>query len=199
MVDQRKGGTRETILAAAAEILGEEGMAAKLSVRRVAARAGVSTGSLRHHFPTQQDLRDELVRRVYEWAVPASVIDDTSRSARDRLVASLRGVLGAAAVGQQARDAMLDLTRQFIAVEQTAAVREAYLAMERDGQRRVEGWLLVLAAEGAVAEGDIPRQARFLNTVLEGLALQRALPTTDAIAQAEAETLGTAVDAVLRT
>lgn len=87
---------------------------------------------------------------------------------------------------------------EFIAVEQTAGVREAYLAMERDGQRRVENWLRVLADEGAVAADDIPRQARFLNTVLEGLSLRRALPTEDAIAQLETESLYTAVDAVLR-
>lgn len=197
MTDQEEISTRERILAAAAAILGEEGMAARLSVRRVAARAGVSAGSLRHHFPTQQALRDELMGRIYDWMVPAERIRDTSVPARERLVECLREVLGSANVGQQARDAMTALTREFIAVEQTARVREAYLTMERDGQRRVEGWLRVLANEDAVAADDIPRRARFLNTVLEGLALKRALPSEDTIAQAETETLYAAVDAVL--
>lgn len=92
---------------------------------------------------------------------------------------------------------MTALAREFIAVEQTAQVREAYLTMERDGQRRVEDWLRVLANEHAVSAGDIARRARFLNTVLEGLALKRALPSDDMIAQMETETLYSAVDAVL--
>lgn len=64
-------------------------------------------------------------------------------------------MLGPVNVGQQARDAMTALAREFIAVEQTAQVREAYLTMERDGQRRVEDWLRVLANEHAVSAGDI--------------------------------------------
>jgi hypothetical protein len=70
--------------------------------------------------------------------------------------------------------------------------------MAQDGQRRVECWLRVLADEGALAADDIPRAARFLGTVLEGLALARALPAADAIAHQEKETLYIAVDAVLR-
>lgn len=198
MTDKQEMSTRERILSAAAEVLGEEGMAARLSVRKVAALAGVSTGSLRHHFPTQRALRDELMGRIYDWMVPATRLRDTSLPARERLVDCLREVLGPANVGQQAREAMIAVTQAFIAVEQTGPVREAYLTMERDGQRRVEDWLRVIAEEGDVAADDIPRHARFLNTVLDGLALRRALPSEDTIAHAEAQTLYTAVDAVLR-
>src|SRR5690606_13815979 len=84
MSDEQPPGTRERILAAAAAILGEDGMAARLSVRAVAARAGVSTGSLRHHFPTQQRLRDEVMRRINDWIAPAERIRDASLPARDR-------------------------------------------------------------------------------------------------------------------
>lgn len=192
-----EGSTRERILAAAAAIIGEDGITARLSVRAVAARAEVSAGSLRHHFPTQQELRDEVMRRVYDWMLPESSIDDHSVPARDRLVRCLREVLDLSGVGAEARSNMTVLTSSFIAVEPTEPVREAYLAMQRDGQRRMEQWLRVLADEGALPEGDIARGARFLATVLDGLALQRALPAADSLAQAETETLYTAVDAVL--
>lgn len=48
--------TRERILQAAAEMLAED-VTTTLSVRAVAARAGVSTGSLRFHFPTSAPSR----------------------------------------------------------------------------------------------------------------------------------------------
>lgn len=195
--DHLEGSTRERILAAAAAIIGEDGITARLSVRAVAARAEVSIGSLRHHFPTQQELRDEIMRRVYDWMLPESSIHDSTIPARDRLVRCLREILDMSGVGAEARTNMTLLTSSFIAAEPTEPAREAYLAMQRDGQRRMEEWLRVLAAEGALPAGDISRSARFLSTAINGLALERALPAVDSLAQAETETLYTAVDAVL--
>lgn len=48
--ETKEPGTRDKILIAAATMLGEN-PTARLSVRAVAARAQVSTGSLRHFFP----------------------------------------------------------------------------------------------------------------------------------------------------
>lgn len=189
--------TRERILAAAAAIVGEEGMTARLSVRAVAARAGVSIGSMRHHFPTQHALRDEVLRRVFDWMLPEGTIHDTSVPARDRLVACLVQVLSMTGVGQEAREAMRTLVESFIAVEHTEPVRTGYLAVEHDGQRRVESWLRVLSDEGALPAATIPSRARFLLTVLNGLGLERALPARDSLPQTETETLYHAVDSVL--
>lgn len=198
MSDTERKDTRERILAAAADIIAEEGVTARLSVRAVASRVGVSTGSLRHHFPTQQLLRDEVMRRVYDWYLPSTDIHDTAVPPRDRLVESLRQVLSMTGIGAESRAAMTTVTESFISTEQTDDVRETYLAIQRDGQRRVETWLQVLADEGALTDvGSIPRSARFLNTVLDGLALERALPSEDSLAQLETETLNMAADAVL--
>jgi TetR/AcrR family transcriptional regulator, cholesterol catabolism regulator len=41
----------------------------------------------------------------------------------------------------------------------------------------VEYWLTVLIQEGPLAVGDTSRRAKFLLTVLNGLALDRALPS----------------------
>ena len=198
MDDEQQLPTRERILAAGAAIIADEGVTAHLSVRAVAARAGVSTGSLRHHSPTQQQLRDELMRRIYEWLVPADSIEDTSIPPRERLVGCLRQLLEPVPAGQGARENMIALTQEFIAAEHTTRVREAYLAMERDGQRRIEAWLRVLADEIDIPPEDIPRRARFLSVVTEGMALKRALPAEDGLAEAETDTLRIAVDAALQ-
>ena len=189
--------TRERILAAAAAILAEDGITARLTVRAVAARAGVSIGSMRHHFPTQQELRDQVMERVGDWLAPAEWMRDTSLSGRERLLRCLRQVLARSGTGQHARDAMVAAVNAFVAVEQTDQVREAHLSIERDSQRRFEGWLNTLSEEGLLSPDDIPRNARFLGTVLNGLSLQRAFPTIDALAEAEEQTLQVAVSAVL--
>lgn len=191
-------GSREKVLLAAMTMFGEE-PGARLSVRAVAARAGVSTGSLRYHFPTQRALQDAVLTRVYDAVAPDDSIhiDDRSTPARDRLVGCLRRVLAPAGVGEQARAALRKLYQTFIEMEPTSENRAAYLALEREGQRRVEYWLTVLAQEGALAEGDNARRARFLLTVLNGLSIERALPSEDSILTTETETLYAAVDYVL--
>ncbi|GAA4661006.1 hypothetical protein GCM10023347_10590 [Streptomyces chumphonensis] len=58
--------------------------------------------------------------------------------------------------------------------------------------------LRTLAEEGALSVDDVPRSARLLSTVVNGLAFQRAMPAEDTLTERERETLYTAVDAVLR-
>ena len=153
---------------------------------------------MRHHFPTQQLLRDHVLERIGEWIAPADWMADTSLPAPERLVRSLRQVLAQVGAGQHARDALLATVSTFVAAEPTQELREAHLAVEADGRRRIERWLHILESEGVVAAADIPRDARFLGAVLNGLALQRALPADDALARVEEETLEDAVSAVLR-
>ncbi|WP_431075214.1 TetR/AcrR family transcriptional regulator [Microbacterium phyllosphaerae] len=196
-IDPSTLSTRERILHAALTMFGES-RGAKLSVRAVAARAGVSTGSLRFHFPTQRALLDEVLRVVYEVIAPEDPIHDESLTARERLVACLRQVLAPSGVGAQARQAATLLHQTFIEPEQTDELRDSYLALEREGQRRVEHWLSVLEREGALPVGDNARRARFLNSVLAGLALERALPSDESILASETNTLTMAVDAVFR-
>lgn len=188
--------TRERILKAAAEMIAEN-VTTALSVRAVAARAGVSTGSLRFHFPTQRALQDEVLARIYEHLVPDDQIRDPALPARDRLVNCLRHVLSAAGVGEDARKAWGAAYHAFIAPDPSEDIRAAYLAYDRAAARRVEYWLSLLADEGALTEQDRSRQVRFLLTVLDGLSVRRALPVGDSVLQAETETLYTAVDAIL--
>ena len=188
--------TRERILQAAATMLAEDATA-RLSVRAVAARAGVSTGSLRFHFPTQRALQDELLARIYGHFIPDDPIRDRSLPARDRLVNCLRQVLAPTGLDADARRTWTAAYEAFVAPEPTDQVRTAYRAAERAGLRRLEFWLGVLADEGVIPAGEHSREARFLFTVLDGLAYARALPTDESVLRSETETLYLAVDCVL--
>ncbi|MEV5870530.1 TetR/AcrR family transcriptional regulator [Streptomyces tendae] len=190
--------TREKILQAAAEMIAED-MTANLSVRAVAARAGVSTGSLRFHFPTQRALQDSLLARIYEHLLPDDPIRDRTLPPRERLLNCLRQVLAPLGTNEDARTAWGTAYRTFIEPEQTEEVRAAYLAHEREAERRVQHWLTVLAEEGALAPGDHTRNVRFLLTVLNGLSVERALPGRESVLISETETLNAAVDHVLST
>lgn len=181
--------SREKILWAAATMLGEE-PPAKPSVRAVAARAGVSTGSVQHHFPTQRELMDEVLVRVYDTLLPDGSVRDSSIPARDRLVACLQGLLAPAEADRHPRDMWAQVFDRYARTEPTDALREEYLAVERELCRRIEYCLTVLQEEGALAPGDASRRARFLYTVVSGLSIAQALP-------AEPELLGTEID-VLR-
>jgi len=188
--------SRDRVLRAAIAMFGED-PGARLSVRAVAARAGVSTGSLRYHFPTQRALQDAVLAGVYDVITPGDRIHDRSATARERLTDCLGQVLAVAGVGDQARAAWGEIFKAYIEPEPTDETRAAYLAIEREARRRVEYWLTVLTNEGALAEGDNSRRARFLVTVLNGLSIERALPAKESILTTETETLHAAVDHVL--
>jgi AcrR family transcriptional regulator len=190
------GSSRDRILRAAMAMFGED-PGARLSVRAVATRAGVSTGSLRYHFPTQRVLQDAVLAGVYDVITPGDKIHDRSAPARERLIDCLRQVLALAGVGEQARAAWGEIFRTYIEPEPSDENRAVYQAIERDARRRVEYWLTVLKDEGAIAEGDNRRRARFLVTVLNGLSIERALPSEESILTTETETLHAAVDYVL--
>ena len=190
--------TREKILKAAAEMIADD-VTATLSVRAVAARAGVSTGSLRFHFPTQRALQDEVLTRIYQHFMPDDPIQDRSLPARDRMVNCLRQMLAPGGVGDDARRAFGLTYEAFIAAAPTEEVRTAYLGYERAYAGRVSYWLGVLEEEGSVPERDRAKDVRFLLTVLNGLSLERALPYGDSVLQSETDTLYIAVDAVLGT
>ena len=188
--------SRDRILVAAATMHGEN-PAARLSVRAVADRAGVSTGSLRHHFPTQRALQDTVLASVYAAVFPDEPIHDTALTARDRLVSCLRQILAPTGTGKQAREALGETYRVFVAPEPTEETRQAYLAIEQQMQHRVEHWLSVLAEEGTLPGGDNVQRAKFLLTIVNGLSLERALPGSEPALASESATLFTAVDSIL--
>lgn len=196
MDDETTPGTRERILIAAATMLGED-PTARLSVRAVAARAQVSTGSLRHFFPTQRQLIDTVIALIHDVELPDDPIENRSVSAEQRLVDCLRLALSVVGVGEPARQRFAALHDAYIAAPVSDDQATTFAALDRLDRHRLERWLRVLADEGAMPSGSIETAARFLSTVLTGLLTERALPTDAARLATETQTLHRAVRAVL--
>lgn len=194
--ESKEPGTRSKILIAAATMLGEN-PTARLSVRGVAARAQVSTGSLRHFFPTQRELIETVVAGMYDLEIPDDPIDDRSLTPEERLTACLQLLLSHVGVGERARQQWGALYEAYVATPPSEDEAATYLALERMGRHRIEQWLTTLVDEGAIAAGGIKERARFLATVTSGIATERALPSETVRVDAEKETLRLAVHAVM--
>ncbi|WP_242089952.1 TetR/AcrR family transcriptional regulator [Curtobacterium sp. DN_7.5] len=188
--------TRSRILVAAATMLGENPMA-RLSVRAVAARAGVSTGSLRHFFPTQQELLDTVVAGLQTLEIPDDPIADISKSPAERLEACLQLLLASGGHGAAARQNWTALHDSYIAPPAPETSAAAFLSLERLGIRRLERWLGALQDEGVGTAGEVDACARFLHSVVNGLSVERALPGARTRLSFETSTLRLAVAAVL--
>jgi AcrR family transcriptional regulator len=193
---QVEKGTRERILAAAAGILQDPDAGDRMTVRAVASRAGVGVGTLRHHFPTQRALLDAVLAHVYEAAMPDDRIHDSAVPARQRLLDNLRQLLAPFGTGDQARELWEQLSASFIGPSASERTRSAYPLLAAQAGRRVESWLAVLVAEGVLEPGDNAARAAFLLTVVNGLALGRALPSAGPVLEVETGVLGMAVDAL---
>ena len=188
-------GTRDRILIAAATMLGEN-PTVRLSVRAVADRAQVSTGSLRHFFPTQRALIDTVVAGLSEVDIPDDPINDHALTPEERLIACLRLILAQVGVGEKAREQLGALYTAYVATTPSDDEAATYLALARMGRHRIERWLDVLVDEGAIPAGGVDRRAGFLATVTSGILLERALPGEMMRVDAETETLRLAVHAV---
>lgn len=195
-MDQASPTTRDKILIAAARMLAED-PTARLSVRAVAARAEVSVGSLRHFFPTQRQLLDTVVAGLHALDIPGDPMGDASSSPSERLTRCLASMLAEVGAAQQARDYADSIHRAYVASPPDPESEHAFHALERLAVHRVVGWLTTLREEGATVAGDIEQQARFLLTVVNGLALERALPGAPSRIESERTTLAIAVSAVV--
>lgn len=190
--------SRERILWAAATMLGEDAGSA-LSVRAVAARAGVSTGSLRHHFPRQRELIDAVLGRVYDVVLRDDTIGDTSVPARERLLTSVQRLLAPEGPEIDAREGWLSALDRYAKPDATPEAREEFLGIERELRRRVEVALKLLQDEGSLPPGDNERRARFLLTVVNGTSISQAFPAPGSRLQSEIDVLRIAVDCVFET
>ena len=192
----KEPGTRAKILIAAATMLGEN-PTARLSVRAVAARAQVSTGSLRHFFPTQRELIDTVVAAMYDLELPDDPINEHSLTAEERLIACLQLILRQVGVGESARKQWGALYEAYVATTPAEDEAATYIALDRMGRHRIVQWLTTLIDEGAIPGGRVEERARFLSTVLAGLMTERALPSDAVGVDAEMASLRLAVHAVM--
>lgn len=155
------------IAAASLRVLERDGLAG-LSVRGVAAEAGIAAASLRRAFPTQHSLREYCLELVEERATARiSVLDLGGRELVDELLAQLLPLDDErrAELVAQVQLGVLALTDEELrpaAVRLSAAVDRACLAS-----------IEILAATGALGDGRDPEyEAHRLRALLDGIAMQ---------------------------
>lgn len=154
-------GRRERILDAALDLIAEEGIA-RVSHRRIAARAGVPLGSMTYHFDGMEELLREAFTRF-----------------TDHIVAAFDAHLSAPADRKQAEEAVADLVhalsegsrRDLVLAQELytlAARRPAYRELTQEWMRRSRVHL---------ERHFDPDTARQLDALIKGLTLHRALAT----------------------
>lgn len=177
---KRSVPARERILRATLELVAGEGVAA-VSNRRVAARAGVSLGSLTYHFASQSDLlRESLLLYVEEETVRREAIAERLESER----ASIEQV---AQTVEQLASSREEMPRQLAELElHLHAARDPRL---RSASRRCfeAHERIAAAALGALGIADGERFAATVVALLSGLAVRRlAGDGEDGVGTAEA-------------
>ena len=188
---------RDEILDAAKAIAAEAGASA-ITVRSVAARAGIGASTLRHYFPTQRDLHDAVFSAAFDASLSDLRIADASVPARERLAECLWQFISTVDASESAVEAWAESLATMISSRASPEMRTAWSAFTRQAQARVTSWLDILDAEGALLPGATDRQARMLIALVDGLALAMMVPESRPTPEQVHETLDDAIAAVVR-
>ncbi|WP_170068063.1 TetR/AcrR family transcriptional regulator [Lentzea guizhouensis] len=192
------GSRRQQIVDAARAILAEN-PESTLAVRVVAERAGIGASTLRHYFPTQQALHEAIFAAALDDAPPELRIHDTSLPAETRLRECLLQLLPPPQpLSRAAADRMLTVLSTTFGSGSTTEARNVWAAYTARTLDAIAGWLRVLADQGAIAETGLRQRARFLLTVVEGLALSRIVPVARPTGDEEDGVLDDALSVVFR-
>ena len=164
---ERSTESRERLLTATIRLLRDGGYSAA-SVKAIAAEAGMSLGSLQHHFPTKARLMTAVVERLAEKRL------DVYRAQAEVIADPLARYVGS-----------FDSTWALVKEPEFVAVLEILLARRSDPELRAESEAAIEGNETAMKQwvsrlaadvGDPPAVAHFRrslsNTFLYGLAMQ---------------------------
>ncbi|MGY1439862.1 TetR/AcrR family transcriptional regulator [Streptomyces reniochalinae] len=150
---------RARIIAATLDLIAEEGIA-RVSHRRIAARAGVPLGSMTYHFSGIDQL-----------------LQDAFRSFTDHIVAVFDAHLAAAADRDQAREAVADLVHALSeeSPRDLVLTQELYTLAARQPSYRELTHEWMRRSRVHLEKHFDPETARQLDALIEGLTLHRAL------------------------
>ena len=170
---------REEILTAAAALLAEGGPGA-VSVRAVAARAGLGASTVRYWFPSQDDLALAVASRTLTGILEDRRIAESDVPAAERLTECLVQFLPAPGTADDLAAAQAQGWLSFVVASAgpgaTALGGALYARMLGTTRERVEAWLHRLAGEGALTADAVPDAALALLTRVDGLMLGLVLP-----------------------
>ena len=187
---------REQILSAAREIVAEEGLEA-VSVRGVARRAGIGASTLRHYFPTQSDLLDELLGPALDRVVSDLRIEDPRVSPRDRLRECLLQFLPPSLLTPQTVTLWLASYAAAVGPHATESATRTLEQLASLARARIDAWLAQLEGEGAL---QLEREValRLALTTLDGICVQLLTPGTIFLPEHVEPTVAQVVSALVR-
>ncbi|MED5622085.1 TetR/AcrR family transcriptional regulator [Ideonella sp. BN130291] len=186
---------REAIVQAAIAEFRANGFDAT-SVDKVAARAEVSKRTLYNHFPSKDELFEEILREL--WRCSASLEErpyDPDAPLRDQLVALMMQKM--ALLGD---DSFLDLARVAIA-RALHTPEQAHEMVQRLGEKEsgLVGWIRAAQKHGRLKAGDAALAAQQLESLVKGAAFwpQVAMGQPKLNARAQRQVATSAVDLFL--
>lgn len=165
---------RDSILAAARAVVAEGGIAA-LSVRTVAARAGIGASTLRHYFPSQRELYDAVVGALFHGTVEDLRIADRSVDPLERLLDCVGQFLPA----EDAPPALAGWFAMFASAAGSGSTEQGRVLLERlaaDSRSRISRWIVLLAEEGVLRRGPLDQHVELILALLDGLCLRMLTP-----------------------
>lgn len=161
---------RDEILQAAVGLARDGGMG-RVSVRAVAAAAGVGATTLRHYFPTQTDLHEAVARELIKAAVGARSMSDDTADPVERLVDGLWQFVPAPENQAAFLEGWFSLHRLALGPDGDQSARAVLRSADREAADMLRGWMDTLADQGHLARQDIPVQVIVGFALLDGLAL----------------------------
>ncbi len=176
---------RTQIIDAARELMSESGTTA-ISVRAVAGRAGIGASTLRHYFPTQQELYDATLGSILDRQLSDHRIRDSSVSPRERLTECLRQFLISPAEDEINRQQWLALMAAMVDPTGDPDRRRTWESLVNSARRRVTDWAHILHSEGHLIH-DIDRTVGYLLALIDGIALGLAVTGAERITAEQAE------------
>lgn len=160
--------TREKIIEAALRLAAAQGLSS-LSVRSVAAAAGVGATTLRHYFPAQAELHLVVATELARRPVDDLSIADDRRDPSDRLFECLAQLLPPG--GRRAGiEGWFELHRMSAGPDPGA--RFIAETAQRSRAERVRRWLTVLAGRGHLRPEDVDGHASSALALVNGLYLR---------------------------
>lgn len=155
---------------------------AALSVRAVAARAGIGPSTLRHYFPSQQALYDAVLGQAFDALVEDLRIADTGVPPARRLTECLAQFLPADETHVPELEAWFGAYAAALGPARTEQGVRALHTLSAHARERVGRWLAALEDEGVLDLRDRERTTALLLAVLDGLCLQLLTPGSGATA-----------------
>jgi AcrR family transcriptional regulator len=161
---------REEIVLAASALAAERGPAA-VTVRAVAARAGIGASTLRHYFPTQRELYHAMVGPSFHAQLDDRRIHDATVPAAERLSECMAQFLPADDTQIRQLEGWLALYASALGPTATEGGAQLLESLQQHARDRVDGWLEILKAEGALQPGGRARHVTTLLAMIDGLCL----------------------------